>query len=91
MDPELLNALANLSIATISVLSLVYTILQFLKALDNRAERHAEAMAEQQKALRDVEAHVRNMLANSLTQSSIALEQNTRVLSRIIARLDGEK
>lgn len=31
------------------------------------------------------------MLANSLTQSSIALEQNTRVLSRIIARLDGEK
>src|SRR3954470_23697760 len=104
MDPSasLLSVLPNLSIGVISVLLFGYTALQFLKIFDNRvekhdramaeyAEKHAAAMNEREKAIRDLEAHVRNMLANSLTQASIALEQNTRVLTRIIHKLDGEK
>ena len=88
---SLLSILPNLSIGVVAVGGLVYVVVQFLHALDKRAERHELAMTEREKALRDVEHHVRNMLANSLTQSSIALEQNTRILNRIISKLDGEK
>lgn len=44
METSLLSILPNLSIGVISVLSLVYTVLQFLKALDNRAEKHGTAI-----------------------------------------------
>ena len=87
---SLLSILPNLSIGVVAVSGLVYVVIQFLHALDKRAERHEAAMAEREKALRDVEHHVRNMLANSLTQASVALEQNTRILNRIINKLDGE-
>jgi hypothetical protein len=91
MDTSLLSILPNLSIGVVSVVALVYTVLQFLKALDSQAKRHEQAIAERETSLRDVESHVRNMLASSLTQASIALEQNTRVLTRIISKLDNEK
>src|SRR4051794_6955321 len=53
-----LSILPNLSIGVVAVGGLVYVVIQFLHALDKRAERHEAAMAEREKALRDVEHHV---------------------------------
>jgi hypothetical protein len=88
---SLLSVLPNLSIGVVAVGGLVYVVIQFLKALDKREEQHDINMKEQQTALRDVEAHVRNTLANALTQSTIALENNSKVLSRVVRILDGGK
>lgn len=89
--PAWISILPNLSIGVVAVLALVYVVAQFLKALDSRAQHHEKAMAEREKALRDVEAHVRTTLAAALTQSTMALEQNSKVLTRVVRHLDGEK
>jgi len=89
--PSLLSVLPNLSIGVVAVGGLVYVVVKFLDTLDKREEKHDTAMAEREKGMRDVEAHVRNTLANALTQSTIALEQNSRVLSRVASMLDGHK
>jgi hypothetical protein len=63
MSPELLSVLPNLSIGVVSIGGLVYVVLQFLKALDNRADKHEKAMTEREASLRAVETDVRRFLA----------------------------
>lgn len=89
-DPSWITVLPNLSIGVVSVLALVYVVSKFLAALDSRADRHERSMVEREKALREVETHVRGVLTTALTQSTVALEQNSRILSRVMRHLDGE-
>ena len=91
MSPELLSVLPNLSIGVISIGGLVYVVLQFLKALDSRADKHEKAMNEREASLRNVEESVRVTLTEHITQASVALRENTRILERVVRHLDGEK
>jgi hypothetical protein len=70
MIPELLSVLPNLSIGVVSITGLVYVVLQFLKALDNRADKHEQAMADREKSLRDVETDVRRFLTDQFSQNT---------------------
>lgn len=88
METSLISILPNLSIGVISILGLVYVVLKFLAALDRRAEQHAEAMKEREQALRDVEKDVRSSLYAHLSESTAALQENTKILSRVINHLD---
>lgn len=88
MEESLLTIIPNLSIGVISILGLVYTVLKFLQALDTRATQHNEAMKERECALREVEKDVRQNLYLHLTQSTAALQENTKVLSRVMNHLD---
>lgn len=85
---ELLNILPNLSIGVISVLALVYTMRMNLKALDARADKHEKAMNEREERLRVVEESVRVTLTEHITQASVALRENTKILERVANRLD---
>ncbi len=87
-DPTILSVLPNLSIGVISVVALVYTVMKFLEALDRRTVQHAEAMKERELALRAVEKDVRESLYKHLSESTAALQENTRVLSRVINHMD---
>ena len=88
MEPTLLTILPNLSIGVVSILGLIYTVVKFLAALDSRATSHEIAMKEREQALRDVEKNVRENLYTHLTQSTKALEENTKVLGRVVNHLD---
>lgn len=89
MEPSFLTVLPNLSIGVIAVLSLVYTVMRFLEAMDVRTKRHEESMTEREKALREVEAEIRVTLSQNLTESTHAIQENTKVLARVLSHLDG--
>ncbi len=89
MEPtSLLSVLPNLSIGVISILGLIYTVIKFLDALDKRTIQHAEAMKERELALRQVEKDVRDSLYKHLSESTLALQENTKVLARVMNHLD---
>ncbi len=90
MSPELLSILPNLSIGVVSIAGLVYVMLQFLKALDNRADKHEKAMSEREASLWAVETDVRRFLTDQLFQNTIALQENTKVMGRVVRHLDGD-
>ena len=87
-ETSLVSILPNLSIGVICVLGIIYIVLKFLDALDKREQRHSLAMDEREKAMRALEASVRSTLADHLTQNSVALQENTRIMERVIRRLD---
>jgi hypothetical protein len=87
---DFLTILPNLSIGVISVLALVYVVLRFLKALDDRADKHELAMQERETAMRSLEASVRQSMAEQLTKNTIALSEVTKVLARVVRHLDGD-
>jgi hypothetical protein len=94
----LLNVLPNLSIGVVSIGGLVYVVAAFLKALDARADKHDAALKERESRLRNVEEQVRVTLTEHITQAAVALRenaaimnQNTRVLERVVRKLDGER
>ncbi len=82
------SILPNLSIGVVSILGLIYVVVIFQRTLDRRDERHQEAMKEREQALREVEKDVRNSLYAHLSESTMALQENTKVLSRVINHLD---
>lgn len=88
MESSLLTILPNLSIGVVSILGLVYTTLRFVKALDERSDKHEKAMKEREEALREVESSVRNNLLQHLTAATIALQDNAKVLGRVVRHLD---
>lgn len=88
METSLLAILPNLSIGVISILGLIYVVLKFLDALDKRAEQHSIAMQEREQALRGVEKDVRESLYRHISESTFALQENTKVLARVINHLD---
>ena len=88
MDTSLLSILPNLSIGVISILGLIYVVLKFLDALDKRAVQHSVAMQEREEALRAVEKDVRESLYKHLSESTMALQENTKVLARVMNHLD---
>lgn len=90
METSLLSILPNLSIGVISILGLIYVVLKFLDALDKRAEQHSEAMQEREEALRIVEKDVRDSLYKHLSESTVALQENTKVLARVMNHLDNK-
>lgn len=90
MEPNsFISILPNLSIGVVSILGLIYVVLKFLAALDSRAEKHENAMMERETALRQVERDVRNSLYTQLSENTAAMQENTKVLSRVVQKLDG--
>lgn len=87
---DLLSVLPNLSIGVVCIGALVFITIRFLQTLDARADKHEEAMSEREKAMRDLEASVRQSLTEHLTQASIALQENTKALARVINHLDNK-
>jgi hypothetical protein len=85
---DLLSVLPNLSIGVVSILGLVYVVLKFLKALDDRADKHEKAMQVREQSLREVETSVRRFLTDQLSQNTIALQENTTVMARVLRHLD---
>lgn len=81
METSLLTILPNLSIGVISVLSLVFVTRMFVIHLDQRTERHEKAMFERENAMRGVEKEIRETLREHISQSNIALTENTRALA----------
>lgn len=88
---ELISVLPNLSIGVVCIAALVYVTVEFIKTLDARADKHEQAMNKREEAMRNLEASIRTTLTDHLTQASIALSENTRILSRVIRHLDGDK
>lgn len=88
-EASLISILPNLSIGVVSIIGLVYVVLKFLAALDTRAEKHEAAMQEREEALRGVEKDVRESLYKHLSESTNALQENTKVLARVVQKLDG--
>lgn len=88
MESSLLTILPNLSIGVVSILGLIYVTLRFVKALDERADKHERAMSERESALREVEREVRMLIGNTMTAATLALQDNTKVLGRVINHLD---
>ncbi len=88
MESTLLSTLPNLSIGVISVLSLVYTTIRFLTAMDDRTKRHEIAMKEREDALRETERRISDKLIPVLVQTTNALEENTRLFTRVAEKID---
>lgn len=88
MTPELLTILPNLSIGVIAIGGLIFVVIKFLGALDSRADKHETAMREREVAMRSLEAEIRSTLTDHLTQASIALTENSRVLSRVVLQFE---
>lgn len=83
MESSLLTILPNLSIGVVSVLSLVYVTLNFLKHLDLRSTKHEEAMKEREDHLRIVEKEVRTNILDQLSQNSILMAETAKTLERV--------
>jgi hypothetical protein len=86
MEQSILTVLPNLSIGVVSVLSLVYVTIQFLRHLDERTIRHETAMSERENALRKVECDVRNLLVDLSNKNQSALIENTKALERFFTK-----
>ena len=87
MEQSMLTILPNLSIGVISVLSLVYVTLQFLRHLDERTQRHETSMKEREDALRKVECEVRTILVDISKTTSNAILENTKALERFSSKI----
>ena len=46
-------------------------------------------MAEREQALRTVEADVRKNLTEQLTLNTLAMQESTKIMERVVRRLDG--
>jgi hypothetical protein len=90
METSLLTMLPDLSLNVVSIVGLIYVVMKFLDALDRRTIQHAEAMKEREMALRQVEKDVRDSLYRHISESTFALQENTKVLSRVISHLDSK-
>lgn len=101
-DPSLWGAALQLGLGGLAIAGLVYVSVKtsetqkksqdaFLKALDDRADKHEKAMAERESALRSVEHDVRKNLTDQLTQNTVTLQDVAKVLGRVARHLDGEK
>lgn len=88
MEASLVSALPNLGVGVVAVLSISYIVNKFLVAMDERTVRHEEAMTEREKYLRAVEADIRTTLSANLSNSTRVIEENTRVLVRVIDHLE---
>jgi hypothetical protein len=88
MESSLLTILPNLSIGVISVISLVYITMNFLKHLDQRTLRHEEAMREREEYLRLVESEVRNNILNQLSQNNQLMAETAKTLERVMHIID---
>lgn len=99
MDSSLLALLPNLSIGVISVLALAYLSLRhgeaqkssqdvFIRTLDARADKHALAMEAREASMRDLETSVRNNLVEQISRNTVALIDTTKVLERVVRKLD---
>lgn len=88
MEASFISILPNLSIGVISILGLIYVTLKFLSALDSRVVSHEAAMKERELALREVEKDVRTSLYKHLSEATNALQENTKVLARVMSHLD---
>jgi hypothetical protein len=86
MEQSILTVLPNLSIGVVSVLSLVYVTVQFLRHLDERTIRHETAMSEREHALRKVECDVRSLLVELSNKNQSALIENTKALERFFTK-----
>lgn len=84
MEAGLLTELSNLSIGAFSVASLVYVTMRFTDTMDKRSERHEQAMQEREEALREVEREVRTNILDKLSQNTIAFQENTKFLERVM-------
>ncbi len=88
MTEQLLAVLPNLSIGVVAVLSQVFTVVVFLRALDKRADKHEKAMNEREDRLRSVEEAVRITLTEHITQAAVALRENAKLFERVVNKLD---
>ena len=88
MIENILSVLPNLSIGVVCILALVYVTNRFLQVLDARSDKHETAMREREAAMRLLESSVRTTLTEHLTQASVALAENTKVLARVVHHLD---
>ena len=98
---DFLSILPNLSIGVVAIVGLVYVTIKhsesskhqradFLKALDNRTDRHEKAMSERENALREVEKEVRNEISAHLTVSTSVIQEASKVMERVINHLDSK-
>lgn len=84
----LFEILPNLSIGVISIGALVYVTNQFLVHLDERATQHEHSMTEREMALRAVEKEVRTNVLNQLSANTMAMNDTTKSLERVVNYLD---
>ena len=87
-DTSLLSIIPNLGIGVVAILCLGYITKVFLEQLNKRAEAHEAAMTERETALRAVEKDMRGTLATLIVQANSSINENTRVLHRVINHLD---
>ena len=90
MSSDLLTILPNLSIGVVSIIGLIYVVTQFLKALDERADKHEAAMARREEAIRNIETSVRASLTEQITKNTVILMDVAKVLGRVVRHLDGD-
>lgn len=88
---DFLSILPNLSIGVVCIGALVFVTRLFILTLDQRADKHETAMLEREVAMRALETSVRVTLTDHLTQASIALSENTKILARVLRHLEGDK
>lgn len=102
MQTDWLTILPNLSIGVVAVLALAYISLKhaqtqkesqdkFLKTIDEREDKHSNAMQEREVGMRNLEASVRMSMADQLTKNTIALSDVAKVLGRVVRHLDGDR
>ena len=75
---SLISTLPNLSIGVVSILALLYVIKKFMTELDKR-----------EKSMRELENEFREHLVQHINSSSVALRENTKVLERVLHKLNG--
>lgn len=88
MESSLISALPNLGVGVVAVLAIGYIVNKFLIAMDERTQRHEAAMSEREAYLLQVESDIRDTLSANLSNSTRVIEENTRVLVRVIDHLE---
>lgn len=86
--PSFVSILPNLSIGVVSILGLVYVVIRFLQALDDRADKHEVAMTKREEAIRNLESDVRRNLTDQLAKNTVALTDVARVMGRVVRHMD---
>lgn len=84
---DFLSILPNLSIGVVAICGLVYVVVIHNKSQAGLIDKNSEANEKNQNALRQVEADVRRFLTDQLSQNTIALQENTKIMARVIKRL----
>ena len=101
MPTELFSSALQLGIGGLSVAGVIYISIthqksmqeiqgNFLKAMDDRSDKHESAMNERELALRSVEKAVRDSFTEIITKNTVALIDATRIMARLMRHLDGE-